>query len=56
VFSQLNAAGTERRIEGKPPLRLVIGNASGVEVEYKGRRIDLKPATSSENVARITLQ
>lgn len=56
LLSQLNAAGTERQIEGKPPLRLVIGNASGVEVEYKGRRIDLKPATSSENVARITLQ
>lgn len=56
LLSQLNAAGTERQIEGKPPLRLVIGNASGVEVEYKGRRIDLKPATSRENVARITLQ
>lgn len=55
VFSQLNAAGTERQIEGKPPLRLVIGNASGVEVEYKGKRIDLKPATSGENVARVTL-
>lgn len=55
VLSQLNAAGTERWIEGKPPLRLVIGNASAVEVEYKGKRVDLKPATSSENVARVTL-
>jgi cytoskeleton protein RodZ len=55
VFSQLNAPGTERQIEGKPPLRLVIGNASGVDVEYKGKRVDLKPATSSENVARVTL-
>lgn len=55
VFSQLNAAGTERQIEGKPPLRVVIGNASGVDVEYKGKRIDLKRATSSENVARVTL-
>ncbi|HXF47063.1 MAG TPA: DUF4115 domain-containing protein, partial [Burkholderiaceae bacterium] len=55
VFSQLNAPGTERQIEGKPPLRLVIGNASAVDVEYKGKRIDLKPATSSENVARVTL-
>ncbi|MCS6943975.1 MAG: helix-turn-helix domain-containing protein [Sutterellaceae bacterium] len=55
LLSQLNNAGTERMIEAKPPLKLVIGNASGVEVEFRGKRLDLKPLTSSENVARLTL-
>lgn len=55
VHSQINEAGTEQRVEGKPPLRLVIGNASAVALDYKGKSIDLKPVTSSENVARITL-
>ncbi|HTT12832.1 MAG TPA: helix-turn-helix domain-containing protein [Burkholderiaceae bacterium] len=55
VHSQVNAAGTEQRVEGKPPLRLVIGNASAVAVDYKGKSIDLKPVTSVDNVARITL-
>ncbi|MCX8003784.1 MAG: helix-turn-helix domain-containing protein [Burkholderiaceae bacterium] len=55
LLSQLNPAGTERVIDAKPPLKLVIGNASGVEVEFRGKRLDLKPLTSSENVARLTL-
>jgi cytoskeleton protein RodZ len=55
VLSQINAGGTEQRIEGKPPLRLVIGNASAVALDYKGKVIDLKPVTNAENVARITL-
>jgi len=55
LHSQINEAGTEQRIEGKTPLRLVIGNAAGVSVDYKGKTIDLKPVTSADNVARITL-
>jgi len=55
VHSQINEAGTEQRIDGKVPLRLVIGNASAVSVEYKGAPVDLKPVTSVDNVARITL-
>lgn len=55
VHSQINAAGSEQRIEGKPPLRVVIGNASAVAVEFKSKAIDLKPVTSLDNVARITL-
>jgi len=55
VHSQLNEPGTEQRIEATPPLRLVIGNASNVLIDYKGKPIDLKPATNAENVARITL-
>ena len=55
VHSQINAAGSEQRIEGKAPLRLVIGNASAVSVDYKGKPVDLKAVTSPDNVARITL-
>jgi cytoskeleton protein RodZ len=55
VHSQINEAGTEQRIEGRPPLRLVIGNASAVALEYKGRAVDLKPSTNADNVAKITL-
>ena len=55
IHSQVNEAGTEQRIEGRTPLRLVIGNASAVSLDYKGKTIDLKPVTSPDNVARITL-
>jgi len=55
ILSQINEAGTEQRVEGKPPLRVVIGNASGVSIDYKGKPVDLKAATTPDNVARITL-
>lgn len=55
LLSQLNAPGTEQRLEGKPPLKLVIGNAQGVALEFRGKPIDLAPRTNSENVARLTL-
>jgi cytoskeleton protein RodZ len=55
LLSQINAAGSEQRVEGKAPLRLVIGNASGVSIDYRGKAVDLKPVTSPDNVARITL-
>ncbi|HUL65971.1 MAG TPA: RodZ domain-containing protein [Burkholderiaceae bacterium] len=55
ILSQINEAGTEQRVEGKPPLKVVIGNASGVSLDYKGKPVDLKPSTNPDNVARITL-
>jgi cytoskeleton protein RodZ len=55
VLSQLNEPGTEQRIEAKGPLRVVIGNASSVSLDYKGKPVDLKSATNADNVARITL-
>jgi cytoskeleton protein RodZ len=55
VHSQVNEPGTEQRIEGKPPLRVVIGNASAVSLDYKGKAFDLKAVTGADNVARITL-
>jgi cytoskeleton protein RodZ len=55
VHSQINEAGTEQRIDAAGPLRLVVGNASAVTIEFRGKPIDLKPVTSPDNVARITL-
>jgi cytoskeleton protein RodZ len=56
LLSQNNDAGSEQKLDGKPPFRLVIGNASAVTLEYRGRPVDLRPVTSSENVARVTLE
>ncbi len=55
LLSQLNSAGTEQRVEGRPPLSLVVGNAHGVRVTYKGTPIDLAPHIRVE-VARLTLE
>jgi cytoskeleton protein RodZ len=56
LLSQNNDAGSEQKLDGKPPFKLVIGNASAVTLEYRGRPVDLKPLTSAENVARVTLE
>ena len=55
VFSQLNAAGSSQSVSGPPPLRLVIGNASGVRILYNDRAVDLAPHTQVD-VARLTLE
>lgn len=55
VFSQLNPAGTEQRVQGRRPLSLVIGNARGVRLTYNGQPFDLTPHTRVE-VARFTLE
>ena len=55
VFSQLNPAGAVQIVQGVPPMNVVIGNASGVKVTYKGRSVDLAPHTKVE-VARFTLE
>lgn len=47
---------TRRQLgELQPPLRLVIGNARSVTLEYRGRTIDLAPHTRSDGLARLTL-
>lgn len=54
VHSALNPAGSTVEVNGKPPFNLVVGNASHVQLSYKGQGIDLKPYTDI-NVARLTL-
>ncbi len=55
LLSQLNPAGTEQRLQGRAPLTLVVGNAHGVRLTYKGAPIDLALHTRVE-VARLTLE
>ncbi len=55
LLSRINPAGTEQRVEGTPPLSLVVGNATQVAVEYNGKPVDLAPYTRAE-VARLLLE
>jgi cytoskeleton protein RodZ len=55
IFSQLNPAGTAQAVSGQPPLRLVVGNATGVRMLYNDRTVDLAPYTQVD-VARLTLE
>lgn len=54
LMSQLNPGGTQRVVEGRRPLALVIGNATGVRLRYNGDNVDLKPHVKIE-VARLIL-
>ena len=54
LLSQLNAAGSEKVIDGEPPFQLTIGNAPGVQVTYNDQPVDLKPHFKVD-VARLTL-
>jgi cytoskeleton protein RodZ len=55
IFSQLSQAGTQREIEGRPPFVLVIGNATHVNLSYKGKPVDLS-RRSKDDVARVTVE
>ena len=54
ILSGVNRAGTEQVVKGLAPLAVVVGNASGVRIDYETRRVDLQPHTQV-NVARLTL-
>ncbi len=51
----LQPAGSELNLQGKPPYRLLIGNARKVSLNYQGKKIDLSPHIG-EKVARLTLE
>jgi cytoskeleton protein RodZ len=55
IFSQLNPPGTEQRVNGRPPLAVVVGNAQGVRLTYDERPVNLAQHTKVD-VARLTLQ
>jgi cytoskeleton protein RodZ len=54
VLSRINPAGSRYEVAGEPPFALIIGNASHVSLQYKGRFVDLSP--SRDDVARLTLE
>jgi cytoskeleton protein RodZ len=55
IFTKLNRAGTEERVTGLAPLKLVVGNARGVRLTADDRPVDLEPYTGA-SVARLTLK
>ena len=55
LLSQNNPAGSEVRLDGKAPFQVLIGNASGTRLEYRGKLIELGPMTGRDNVARVKL-
>ena len=55
VLSRTNAAGTQRQIMGKPPFSVVVGGASGVQLTYEGKRIELAKH-ANDDVARLQLE
>ncbi len=55
LISQLNPAGVEQAVEGRPPFEVIIGNAQHVRLSYDDRPIDLAPHVKVE-VARFTLE
>jgi cytoskeleton protein RodZ len=57
IFGQLNAAGTRRSVSGEPPLSVVVGNASGVQLFMGEKNIDLAPHTRADiDLARLKLE
>jgi cytoskeleton protein RodZ len=48
-------AGSERSIRAEPPVQLLLGNAPGVTLEFRGRPVDLEPHQRGK-VARLILE
>ena len=55
IFSKSQPAGSQAMVEGTPPFSVVIGNATGVQLTYHDKPVDLLPYTKG-NVARLTLE
>jgi cytoskeleton protein RodZ len=55
LLSRTLGAGETAGLDGTPPLRLVIGNAQGTRVSFRGQPVSLAPATK-DNVARLELK
>jgi len=54
VFNML-VEGDVRRVGGRPPYKVVLGNAPVVALEYKGQPVDLTEATRPSNTAQLTV-
>lgn len=56
VFEQLKKGGSEQVVTGKRPLSLVIGNASGVNLTYNDKEINISSYKKQGGTARFTLE
>ncbi|GBG12887.1 cytoskeleton protein RodZ [Novimethylophilus kurashikiensis] len=55
LLNKTKPAASEEVVEGKPPLKVVIGNVNGATVIYKGQPVDVL-SHAKANVARLTLE
>ena len=55
IFSKLSQSGSQQDIEGQPPFALIVGNATYVTLEYKGKPVELSNR-SKDDVSRLTLE
>jgi cytoskeleton protein RodZ len=55
LFHDFGGAGSERRVSGMAPLRVLIGNPDGVSVELNGHPVSLRPAAESGRPQRFLL-
>jgi cytoskeleton protein RodZ len=55
IFSRQLGAGETASVDGVPPLKLRIGNATHVQLSFRGQAVDLVPYTRS-HVARLELK
>ncbi len=55
LAQRLLRAGESVEVEGTPPLKVKVGNASTVRLAFRGEPVDLAPSTR-DNVARLELK
>ena len=55
LMAGIQRAGSERTVRADPPIRILLGNAPGVELIYRGEVVDIKPHQRGK-VARLTLE
>lgn len=55
LLYELGRAGQTRSLRAEPPVRVFLGNASGVELSVNGRAFELAPRTRNDRTARFTL-
>lgn len=55
LINGLMNAGQRQTVRGKPPIMVFLGNAPGVVLTVDGQVVDLRPFTTGNNTARLTL-
>ena len=55
IYGDLNRAGDVLVLNGRAPLKVLLGNAPMASLEFNGRAIDLESATTRDAIARLTL-
>jgi len=56
LHNGLVKAGASIELKGSPPYRVVLGNATHVELAYEGKVQDLGPHIRANNIARLQLR